>query len=119
VTALRFLQPLADQGVAAAQFNLGLMYANGRGVSKDDTAAAKWFRLAADQGHALAQNNLGAMYANGRGVSKDAVQAYRWFNLAAAQGQAVAGKNRDRIARKMTPAQIAEARRLPPEWDAE
>src|SRR5206468_1661558 len=58
VTALRFLQPLADQGVAAAQFNLGLMYANGRGVSKDDTAAAKWFRLAADQGHALAQNNL-------------------------------------------------------------
>src|SRR3954471_17106540 len=60
----------------------------------------------------------GAMYANGRGVPKDAVQAYRWLNLAAARGQADAGKNRDRVAKTMTPAQIAEAQRLPEEWNA-
>jgi uncharacterized protein len=119
VTALRSLRPLADQGNAAAQFTLGFMYAHGRGVPQDDALAAKWYRLAADQGHARAQNNLGAMYAHGRGVPKDAVLAYRWFNLAAAQGQADAGKNRDRVAKSMTPAQIAEAQRLPQEWDPE
>ena len=119
VAALRLLQPLADQGNAAAQFSVGLMYAHGQGVPRDDALAVKWYRLAADQGHALAQNNLGVMYANGRGVSKDAVLAYRWLNLAAAQGQADAAKNRDRVAKTMTPAQIAEGQRLPPEWDPE
>jgi TPR repeat protein len=119
VTALGSLRPLADKGNAAAQFTLGFMYAHGQGVPQDDAQAAKWYRLAADQGHALAQNNLGVMYANGRGVPKDAVLAYRWFNLAVAQGQADAGKNRDRVAKSMTPAQIAEAQRLPEEWDAE
>jgi TPR repeat protein len=120
VTALRSLRPLADEGNAAAQFTLGFMYAHGRGVPQDHALAAKWYRLAADQGHALAQNNLGLMYANGRGVPKDTVLAYRWLNLAAAQGQADAAKNRDRVAKTMTPAQIADAQRLPPnEWDAE
>src|SRR4051794_32521432 len=90
------------------------MYARGQGVPRDDALAVKWYRVAADQGHALAQNNLGVMHSNGRGVSKDAVLAYRRLNLAAAQGQADAAKNRDRVAKTMTPAQIAEAQRLPP-----
>ena len=44
--------PLADQGDAQAQFNLGLMYANGRGVPQDAAQALTWFRKAAAQGHA-------------------------------------------------------------------
>ena len=39
-----------------------------------------------------------------------------WYKLAAAQGAGVAAKNRDRVAAKMTPAQIAEAQRLASEW---
>ena len=60
-TALRLWRPLADQGHAGAQFHLGAMFANGRGVPQDDVQALKWFRLAADQGEAKAQSNLGFM----------------------------------------------------------
>ena len=49
----------ADQGQAAAQLNLGNMYADGQGVLKDDAEAVRWYRLAAAQGIAAAQFNLG------------------------------------------------------------
>ena len=51
-TALRLLRPLADQGDAVAQYNLGVMHANGHGVPQNYAEAAKWYRLAADQGDA-------------------------------------------------------------------
>jgi hypothetical protein len=56
------------------------------------------------------------MYGTGRGVTQDYVQAHMWFNLAAAQGRPNAENGRDRIARLMTPAQIAEAQKLAREW---
>ena len=77
---------LADQGDATAQFNLGIMYSEGRGVLKDDAEAVEWYRLAAEQGYADAQFNLGGMYANGEGVPKDDAEALRWYRLAADQG---------------------------------
>ena len=78
--------------------------------------ALKWYRMAAEQGHAGAQNNLGVMYDKGEGVTQDYVQAHIWYNLAAAQGEETARENRDLIAKKMTPAQVAEAQRLAREW---
>ena len=78
----------ADQGDAEAQFNLGIAYANGQGVLKDEAEAVRWFRLAAEQGDAMAQFNLGIMYANGQGVLKDDAEAVKWFRLAAEQGYA-------------------------------
>ncbi len=54
-TALRELRPLAEQGHASAQFNLGLMYNNGLGVPQDYAEALQWYRKAAEQGHATAQ----------------------------------------------------------------
>ena len=57
-TALRKWKPLAEEGNARAQYWLGSMYKNGRGVPQDDKTALKWYRLSAEQGHALAQNNL-------------------------------------------------------------
>jgi hypothetical protein len=59
VTAMRRFSPLAKQGDAPARFYVGWMYANGRGVSKNDAEAAKWYRLAANQGIASAQYCLG------------------------------------------------------------
>ena len=83
--AVRWWRRAAEQGHATAQYNLGVMYANGRGVPQDDAEAVRWYRLAADQGEALAQSNLGVMYANGRGVPQDDVHAHMWINLGASR----------------------------------
>src|SRR3990172_7650549 len=73
-TALRLMRPLAEQGDALAQYNLGVMYENGQGVPQDYAEAVKWYRKAADQGVALAQSNLGFAYANGQGVPQDGAE---------------------------------------------
>jgi len=64
----------------------------------------------------MAQGNLGMMYANGRGVPQDYVQAHMWLNLASAGGNEIGRKNRDMVAAKMTPAQIAQAQQLARDW---
>ncbi len=115
-TALKEWRPLADQGDAEAQSNLGVMYDNGRGVPQDDAQAVRWYRLAAEQGHADAQFNLGWMYHQGRGVPQDDVLGHMWVNLAAAQGIEPARKVRDKLVELMTPAQTDEARRLARKW---
>ena len=84
---------LAEQGVAEAQHNMGVMYHNGYGVRQDYAEAVKWFRRAAAQGYASAQYNLGVMYKNGRGVRQDDTEAVKWFRQAAAQGLAPAPYN--------------------------
>ena len=88
--ALREWRPLAEQGHPWTQFMLGLMYADGEGVPKDDTEAVKWYRKAAEQGEALAQTNLGVMYDNGKGVPEDDAEAVKWYRKAAEQGEALA-----------------------------
>lgn len=102
----------AEQGDASAQFKLGLMYDHGYGVPEDGAEAVRWYRMAAEQGHVPAQNNLGVMYAGGEGVPEDNVQAYAWYSIAAAQGDEVANQNKERTAKGMTRAQIAEAQKL-------
>jgi len=67
-TALKFWQPLAEQGDTDAQYNLGQMYRQGQGVQQDNKTAVKWYTLAAEQGIANAQVNLGVMYRRGEGV---------------------------------------------------
>jgi TPR repeat protein len=111
-TALLEWRPLAEQGDAGAQYNLGLMYANGDGVIQDYAEAVNWYRLAAAQGDAGAQNNLGIMYANGRGVIQDHVLAHSWFNISGAGGNASGSENRSKIEAHMTREQIAEAQAL-------
>ena len=102
----------ADKGEAWAQYNLGIMYANGEGVPEDDATAVKWYTKAAEQGDAAAQNNLGVMYEDGHGVPQDNVMAYMWWNLAAAQGDENAKENKGKLQDSMTSAQIEEAQTL-------
>ncbi len=115
-TAMREWRPLAEQGDAEAQSNLGFMYQHGQGVSQDYAEATRWFRKAAEQGYDRGQYNLGDMYSRGRGVPQDYVLAHMWFNLAATQGHKNAATNRDRVAEHMTPADISKAQRLAREW---
>ena len=79
---------------------------------RDYATALRLIRPLAERGDANAQYNLGVLYDNGLGVPQDKVRAYMWFNLSAAQGREGAAAFRDLIARRMTPAQIAEAQRL-------
>jgi hypothetical protein len=69
----------------------------------------------------VAQYNLGEMYGVGLGVPQDYAQAHMWFNLAASRAEYAAtrdtaAKDRDELAAKMTPDQIAEAQRMAREW---
>ena len=97
------------------------MYDNGDGVPLDDAKAIKWYRLVAEQGNVGAQINLGVMYATGEGTPPNFVEAYRWLNLAVGnisdpKERAGATSMSDEIAAQMTPAQIAEAKKLLREW---
>ncbi|MBV5327014.1 MAG: SEL1-like repeat protein [Chlorobium sp.] len=83
----------ADQGDTYAQYSLGLMYGEGRGIPQDDKEAVKWFRLAAEQGHRSAQWKLELISAKGRGVQQDDKEAVKSYRLAAEQGDACSQYN--------------------------
>jgi len=82
----------------------------------DYATALRLWRPLAEQGNADAQSNLGTMYYKGQGLTQDYVQAHMWWNLSAAQGEPGAAKNRDLVARTMTPTMIGEAQKLAREW---
>ena len=89
--AVKWYRKAAEQGLAVAQYNLGMCYALGRGVDKDEVEGGKWIRKAVDQGDADGQTILGRMYRDGfEGVKKDEAEAATWFRKAAEQGHAVA-----------------------------
>ena len=120
-TAWHAWLPLAQQGHATAQFNLGVLSERGRGVPQDAARAVQWYRQAAAQGHATAQFNLGILYGQGQGVPQDHLQAYLWFTLAAAGWPAgpdheKAARNRDIAAVHLTPTQLAAAQALAQTW---
>ncbi len=86
-TALKEWLPLAEQGLAKAQHNLGVLYYNGEGtpqdrVTQDYREAIRWYRKAAEQGVAGSQFSLGLMYDNGLGVAPDHAAATMWFRKA-------------------------------------
>ncbi len=115
-TAIKELKPVAEQGDSLAQFNLGLMYYNGRGVTKDYTEAFKWYKKAAEQGSAEAQFTLGLRFIEGQSVPRDYVMAYMWNDMVAAQGNVYAIGLRDILENQMTHEQILEAQRLSREF---
>ncbi len=111
IAAVKWYRKAAEQGRAWAQYRLGLIYEIGQqGVPQDYSEAVKWYRKAADQGHAVAQSRLGLLYEKGQGVVPNFVLAHMWYNLANSRG------NRDKIARRMTPQQIAHAQSLAAKW---
>lgn len=91
--AVREYQPLAERGSASAQFFMGVLYANGHGVSKNLEKALYWYRLSANQGHGLAQTDLATLYSKGEGVPQDYEEAVRLYKLAAEEGYALAQHN--------------------------
>ena len=112
VLALRLCRPLAEQGDPIAQTALGNLYYEGWGVEQDYTSGANC------SGRRPSRETQPVSLALA-GLTSRATACCRtnmWYNLAAAQGAGVAAKNRDRMAAKMTPEQIAEAQRLARRW---
>ena len=110
--AVKWYRSAAKAGHAEARYNLGWMYDYGEGVEQDYREAIKWYRRAAEAKHARAQNNLGWMYDKARGVKQDYRRAYMWYVLAQEQGDERASRNRDRVVKNMTPAQLTEAQEM-------
>jgi hypothetical protein len=120
--ARRWLQRAAHQGDLEAQFRLGLVSsADTQGATGDAGEALSWFRRAADGGHATAQLIMGISCRAGRDMPRDLVQAYKWLILAASREAPDENRNTaihecETTAAQMTPAQMAEGRRLAQAW---
>ena len=83
----------AKAGDAAAQYDVGVLYAQGQGLVQDYASAATWFRAAAAQGNVAAEYNLGVLYAQGLGVAASQTEAINWYRSAAAQDHPAAEFN--------------------------
>ena len=123
VKARQWYEKAVAQGLADAQNNLGYLYVDGKGVPKDEIKGVELIRKAAEQGSANGQDSLGELYRDGRGVAQDDVRSYMWYSLAAAHltgdAQNHAVDNRDQAASRMTSVQLAEAKRLAQQCQAQ
>jgi len=107
--AAHWFKRAGERGDSEALFNLGLMYDDGKGVRRDVTEAVLWYTRAAELGLKQAQLMLAGMYRDGAGVSKDETLAYLWYAMAAEQDDKDAAAERDRLAKRLTPAQYQKA----------
>ena len=104
------LWPAARSGNADAEELIGIMYALGLGVEKDDVRAFEWYLRSALKGHPGAQSGVGWYYEVGRGMpAPDLVRAYMWYTLSAIGGDPDAAISLEEVVKKMTPEQISHA----------
>jgi len=83
---IRDLRKSAKKGAPAAQYKLGMAYADAYQVKRDYDKAAEWLQRAAEQDHVRAQEYLGKMYFTGAGVPKDRAEAAKWLSMSAELG---------------------------------
>ena len=115
---MKWWRKAAEQENAVAQYNLGVCYANSKGVVKNEAEAMKWYRKAAVQGDKEAQFSLGESYDKCESVPKKNLLAYQWYLLASANGNETARENVPKLEAKLTAEQRAEGQRLATEWQA-
>lgn len=108
--AMEELRVSAASGNATAEELVGVMYALGLGVERDDRRAFEWYLRSAMKGHPGAQSGVGWYYEVGRGIeAPDLVRAYMWYVLSAIGGDPDAAISQEEVIKKMTPEQIREA----------
>lgn len=82
----RTLLAKAAETNAEAQYQLGMLLAEGTGGAKDDSGARLLFEKAAAQNHPAALERMGAFAQSGRGGDKNSSQAKAYYERAAALG---------------------------------
>ena len=111
--ALEELRPAARSGNADAEELIGVMYAMGLGVPRDDIRAFDWYLRSAMKGHPGAQSGVGWYYEVGRGMpAPDLVRAYAWYVLSAIGGDPDAAISQEEVIKKMSQDEIAQAHKL-------
>ena len=111
--AMKELLPAARSGNADAEELIGIMYAMGLGVERDDVRAFEWYLRSSMKGHPGAQSGVGWYYEIGRGMpAPDLVRAYTWYVLSAIGGDPDAAISQEEVIKKMTSEQIAKAHKL-------
>ncbi|MFA3919984.1 tetratricopeptide repeat protein [Ruegeria hyattellae] len=111
--AYEALWPAARSGNADAEELIGVMYAMGLGVERDDMRAFDWYLRASMKGHPGAQSGIGWYYEVGRGLpAPDLTRAYLWYALSAIGGDPDAAISLEDVVKKMTPQEIAKAQEL-------
>ena len=90
---IKLLETAARRGLAEAQFELGVAYDHGIGVTQNHATAAGWYHRAAEQGLTDAQYNLATLYDEGLGTPHDIERARHWYMRAADAGEARAMNN--------------------------
>ena len=108
--AMTAFLPAARSGNADAEELIGVMYALGLGVERDDVRAFEWYLRSAMKGHPGAQSGVGWYYEVGRGMpAPDLVRAYMWYVLSAIGGDPDAAISLEEVKKKMTPEEIEKA----------
>ena len=108
--AMQELLPAARSGNAEAEELIGIMYAMGLGVKRDDIRAFEWYLRSALKGHPGAQSGIGWYFEIGRGLpAPDLIRAYTWYVLSAIGGDPDAAISQEEVVKKMTPEQIEKA----------
>ncbi|WP_192913758.1 tetratricopeptide repeat protein [Roseibium sediminis] len=108
--AMKELWPAARSGNADAEELIGVMYAMGLGVERDDERAFDWYLRSAMKGHPGAQSGVGWYYEIGRGMpAPDLTRAYMWYTLSAIGGDPDAAISLEEVVKKMTKAEIDKA----------
>ncbi|MFY0624620.1 MAG: sel1 repeat family protein [Pelagimonas sp.] len=108
--AKELLWPAARSGNADAEELIGVMYAMGLGVERDDQRAFEWYLRSSLKGHPGAQSGIGWYYEVGRGMpAPDLVRAYMWYTLSAIGGDPDAAISLEDVVKKMTPEEIEKA----------
>jgi len=112
-TAAQILSRLASQGDQAAQYNLAMLYLEGKGVPKDNAKAASLFEDSARQGNPDAALDLGILFRNGEGLKQNLERAYMWLQVAimqlTGQDRATASRYSKEIAKSLTSKQMQAA----------
>lgn len=110
VAAMAEFLPAAKSGNADAEELIGVMYAMGLGVERDDQRAFEWYLRSAMKGHPGAQSGIGWYYEIGRGMpQRDLVRAYMWYTLSAIGGDPDAAISLEEVVKKMTKAEIEKS----------
>ena len=115
-TARREWVVLARRGNPKAQYNLGVLYSNGKGVPESGALAFRWYVKAAEQGHVGAQFGLGSCYFLGKGVPINYVKAYMWLSIAEADGHAKAKNGLKILKPLMSSYDLSEGESLFCDW---
>ena len=110
--ALGIWEPLANEGVSNAQYNVGLMYHNGLGTKQDFKQAYKWLLKSSEEGNLNSIRLISTMYALGNGIKKNFVRSYMWAKIGADNNDQNSKVLLDGLLKEMSSSEIDKANKL-------